>query len=403
MMHYSANILWIYNRPLDAEAGGTERMTSIQMEVLTRLGHHCVGMLVISDHAHELTFCGERVDHLNRFLEEKRVDVVINQMGNEAWLLDVFLQKGGKEWKAKGGVLISCLHFDPRPIPLHFMFGIIPHKTWRQWLTWVKLRILSPYYKWQSEERAGDTFRYIYHHSDAFIVLSETHFPFLRKMLRLPCCEKLHAINNPLTFADILPPAGLEGKKNVALVVARLSEYHKRISLVLKVWKLLEEKGLTRQWVLKIVGEGSDRSMYASLVGKYRLQNVFFEGKQNAEPYYREAKIYMMTSSAEGWGLALTESLQRGVVPVAMDSSPVFHEIIADGVDGYIVPNNDVSAFAQKVELLMRDQQQWQRMAVEALHHAESFTLPRMEQRWKTVLDGCLKCDNKKWQQNINN
>lgn len=38
-----------------------------------------------------------------------------------------------------------------------------------------------------------------------------------------------------------------------------------------------------------------------------------------------------MTSSAEGWGLTLTESLQRGVVPVVMNSSPVFSEIIETG------------------------------------------------------------------------
>ena len=35
----------------------------------------------------------------------------------------------------------------------------------------------------------------------------------------------------------------------------------------------------------------------------------------------------------------------------------------------------------------MRDQQQWQRMAVEALRHAESFALEKMMQKWKRLLD----------------
>jgi glycosyltransferase involved in cell wall biosynthesis len=52
-----------------------------------------------------------------------------------------------------------------------------------------------------------------------------------------------------------------------------------------------------------------------------------------------------MTSTAEGWGMVLTEAQQMGVPVVAMDSFGALHDIIEDGYNGRIVPNNDLVAF----------------------------------------------------------
>jgi glycosyltransferase involved in cell wall biosynthesis len=93
-----------------------------------------------------------------------------------------------------------------------------------------------------------------------------------------------------------------------------------------------------------------------------------------------------MTSSAEGWGLTLTESLQRGVVPVAMDSSPVFHEIIQDGVDGFITPDKDSKAYTSKISGLMADEALWRRMAQHALQHASRFSMGNTIDKWEELL-----------------
>ena len=204
--------------------------------------------------------------------------------------------------------------------------------------------------------------------------------------MQLPSYEKIKVINNPLTFPDISDESILAAKKNVLLVVARMDEYYKRISLVLKTWKSLLKSSLADTWTLKLVGDGPSLNQYKKYVQQYELQRVEFCGQQNPEPYYREANIYLMTSSAEGWGLTLTESLQRGVVPVAMDSSPVFHEIIQDGVDGYLTSDKDIRTFENKILSLMADDALWHSLAQNALRNADRFSMRNTIDKWEELL-----------------
>ena len=74
-------------------------------------------------------------------------------------------------------------------------------------------------------------------------------------------------------------------------------------------------------WNLKIVGAGEDYDYYKEYIEKHIIERISLEGQQSPEPYYEEAKIFLMTSKMEGWGLTLTESLQRGVVPIVFNTS----------------------------------------------------------------------------------
>lgn len=380
------NILWIYNRPFNPEAGGTERITSLIMKGLSDSGHHCLGMLVIDSKTSEMSYQDNPVHDLSTFLKEKKVDVVINQDALSKKLLNVFLAKGGKEWHSQGGRLITCLHFDPKSPGLLHLFQSKRNKSIQDWITILKLSLFGSYYRKKEDQKAGALYKWLYEKSDYFVILSQTHMPYLEKVMQLPSYEKIKVINNPLTFPDISDESILAAKKNVLLVVARMDEYYKRISLVLKTWKGLLKSSLADTWTLKLVGDGPSLNQYKKYVQQYELQRVEFCGQQNPEPYYREAKIYMMTSSAEGWGLTLTESLQRGVVPVAMDSSPVFHEIIQDGVDGYLTSDKDIRTFENKILSLMADDALWHSLAQNALRNASRFSMRNTIDKWEELL-----------------
>ena len=93
----------------------------------------------------------------------------------------------------------------------------------------------------------------------------------------------------------------LEKKKNVVLVCARMSEYHKRISIILKAWMAICKRKEVNGWTLKMVGVGPDLQRYKDFVSTNCIPNVRFEGQQSSEPYYNEASILLLTSSAEGY------------------------------------------------------------------------------------------------------
>lgn len=218
------------------------------------------------------------------------------------------------------------------------------------------------------------------------MILSQRHLPYMKKVMKRQNYEKITVINNPLTFPNIATIEDLDKKKRTILVCARMSEYHKRISLVLKAWMALQHQGVTKGWTLKLVGDGPDLNRYKRFVEKNCLDNVVFYGQQNPLPFYQEASILLLTSSAEGWGLTITEGLQNGVVPVVMNSSPVYTDIIENNCNGFLTANNDIASFAKHCRTLMTDSGRLLTMQVNAIESSKKFDIKKTLNLWEQIL-----------------
>lgn len=218
------------------------------------------------------------------------------------------------------------------------------------------------------------------------ISLSETHFPYLKKVMQRNEYMKLHAIGNMLTFPYVAETEILKTKSKTVMVCARMSEYHKRITLILKAWELVKRCPIAGDWVLKIIGDGHDLPRYKRMVMKRGIVDIEFLGQQSPKSFYENGAILLMASSAEGWGLAITEGLQNGVVPVVMDSSPVYSDIIQNGYNGILTPDNDVKAFAKAVIWLISDDEQRRKMQINALESAMRFTSEKTIEKWSEAL-----------------
>lgn len=369
--------------PLVPEAGGTERITSLIRNGLLRRGYDCMKMLVVNPETEKITYEGEQIHDLFEFLKKNNVDTIINQDGITNKVLNVFLNKGGLRWQREGGRIITCLHFDPDAPSVIKLFLSKKTKTLKDWFIITKLQLLSSYYQNQKDNQAGKLYNELYDKSDSFVCLSRTHFAYLHKVMKRTSYEKMVAINNPLTFDDISDISILGKKKKQVLIVARMDEFYKRISLALRAWGFLQD---IKDWRLVIVGDGPSLCDYKDYVQKNHLHNVCFEGCQTPETYYKDSSIFLMTSDKEGWGLTLTESLQRGVVPIVMDSCPVFSEIISDGVNGFLTPNNEIKKFADKVRLLMTNHDILYKMEKQALVSASKFNIDNTIEQWEKIL-----------------
>lgn len=379
-------ILWIYNMPLIPEAGGTERITSLIAKGLTDRGHKCMSILEFKEGREVMTYEGKPVNNLYVFLKENNVDVVINQIAYSTWLLRDFLIRGGDRWHQEGGKIISCLHFDPCNPSMLFMVKSQGHHSVKDYVKIAKACLLNFRDEHLKQKREGEVYNYIYDNSDVFVILSDSHRPYLKKVMKQSDDSKLITINNPLTFDEIASKEILDDKKKVILVCARMSEYHKRISLILQAWKRLKKEETTKGWTLKIVGDGPDIGRYKQYAEINNLQNVEFCGSQNPLPYYQEASILLLTSSAEGWGLSITEALQNGVVPVVMNSSPVYADIIDNCNNGYLTPNNDLPSFARHCKVLITEPSILRTMQENALVSAKRFTINKTLDRWEDII-----------------
>ena len=379
-------ILWIYNMPLISEAGGTERITSLVANGLTARGHKCMGILEFKEGSAQMTHKGEKIEDLYGFLKDNHVDVIINQIAYSIWLLRDFLARGGDRWHREGGRIISCLHFDPCNPSYIQLLKSQERLSLRDHINIIKHTVLKPYYQHRKEKEEAAAYNYIYDNSDVLVILSQRHKPYMAKVMKRRDYDKIIAINNPLTFHEIATEQDLDKKTKTILVCARMSEYHKRISLILKAWKILQSRNLTNEWELKIIGEGPDLERYKRIAHDNNLENCMFYGRMDPLPFYREASILLLTSSAEGWGLALTEALQNGAVPVVMDSSPAYADIIDDGYNGYLTPNGNISSFARHIETLISDPKRLKTMQRNAIESAQRFTIDKTLDQWESII-----------------
>ena len=200
--------------------------------------------------------------------------------------------------------------------------------------------------------------------------------------------SKFVVIPNALSYNEFLSEDKLNQKKNQVLVVSRLNEAQKRVSLAIKAWAEVNHNDNFNHnfWTLKIVGAGPDEQYYKNLVKELGLKNVEFCGRQQPKPYYEKSSVFLMTSPNEGWGLTLTEAQQFGCVPIAFDSFSSLKDIITDEVNGFIIPNNDLETYTRKVIELMTNQTLRQIMAKNAIELSKRYELDKVIQKWESLL-----------------
>jgi glycosyltransferase involved in cell wall biosynthesis len=167
-----------------------------------------------------------------------------------------------------------------------------------------------------------------------------------------------------------------------------MKDLQKRISLALKIWKLVENSPESEGWYLKIIGEGEDLQTYKKMTKLLNLHRVVFLGRQNPQPFYVKASLAMMTSSFEGWGLTLTESQQFGVVPLAFDSYASAKDIITNGENGFLIPYGDLKLYSILLLKLMKNAELRHKMAASAIKSVKRFEIDEIVSRWLALLKG---------------
>jgi len=202
-----------------------------------------------------------------------------------------------------------------------------------------------------------------------------------------------HAIGNSLCF-NLDNDIDFKAKERIVLFVARLDEDQKRLSKALEIWDELQKKSSDNslhKWSFVIVGDGNDKAIYEDMVTKRHIPNVQFEGWQDSLPYYLKASIFVMTSIVEGFPMTLMEAKQCGCVPIAFDSFEAVHDVIENGVDGFIVTYNDKESFIERLVSLMENDDLRNSMAKKAIITAQKFSVDKIAQEWYNYYEKLTK------------
>ncbi len=197
----------------------------------------------------------------------------------------------------------------------------------------------------------------------------------------LTCRAPLIAIPNPKTIPHERR-ANLEAK--VVLAAGRLAS-EKGFDLLLEAWARVQPLNLC--WRLHIVGSGQDEHMLKSRAQALHIAEIvdFIPHSDAMVEHYVAASIFVCSSRFEGFGLVLVEAKSFGLPVVSFDCDCGPSAIVRDGIDGVLVPKEDVVWLARSLRSLMEDDQRRQKYGQSA-YEDRRFDLENIVQAWEQVI-----------------
>lgn len=103
---------------------------------------------------------------------------------------------------------------------------------------------------------------------------------------------------------------------------------------------------------------------------------------------YLEGSILVMTSKAEGFPLVLIEAMSCGLPCIAFNCPYGPSEIIEDGKTGYLIPYDNDKAFIEKLDYLMNNPEERERMGKEGQKCAKRFNKSEIMNKFLKVFGG---------------
>ncbi len=195
-----------------------------------------------------------------------------------------------------------------------------------------------------------------------------------------------YVIPNPVE----LPSANL-GKPKVSNTASRM---------IIAMGRLAQEKGfdllleayarvsaLHPSWSLMILGTGPMLGELATQVESLGLQNrvTFVESTSDPFSMLHAADLFVLSSRFEGFPNALAEAMACGLPVISFDCPTGPAEIIRGGVDGILVPAEDIAGLAAAMDNLMRNATTREELARHAPEVLARFSLQKVMALWEKL------------------
>ena len=170
-----------------------------------------------------------------------------------------------------------------------------------------------------------------------------------------------------------------------AVFVGRLSR-QKNIGCLLSIWQLVRQRH--PDWQLHVYGEKGDieEPLWQQLHEEGNGVTVHSPTTEILIVYQQHAML-LLTSRYEPFGMVLPEAMSCGLPVIAFDCPYGPADIITDDMDGFLVKDWDIMSFADKVCLLMENQDLRQQMGQAAIRSSQRYRSDRIMSVWQELFE----------------
>lgn len=222
----------------------------------------------------------------------------------------------------------------------------------------------------------------IFNRFDTIIILSSKELEKWKKWHK-----NIQVIPNFLPF---ISPKESDLSQKVVLSVGRMDKGdQKGFFRLIDIWDIVQKSKKYKEWKLHIVGDGILKEEIQDKIKIKKLEKsiILKPFIKEIEKEYLKASIYALTSHFEGFPMILLESSNYGIPSVAFDINTGPSDIIENKKNGFLISNNNLSDFVEKIQNLMDDENLRKKMGQYAKEKVKNnFSEYIIVQNWKKIL-----------------
>jgi glycosyltransferase involved in cell wall biosynthesis len=220
-----------------------------------------------------------------------------------------------------------------------------------------------------------------YHRLDLLTALTERDAAAYRELLG----DRPPVEHFPNPAPDLGGPRAALGEK-VVIAAGRLA-WQKGFDRLLGAWARIAPRH--PGWELRIFGDGPERDALERQIAELGIEGsarlMGFTARLHDE--LARASVYVMTSRQEGFPMVLLEAMGAGLPVVSVDCQTGPRDLVTDGVDGRIVPEDDEAALVEAVDALIADAGARRAYGAAALQAAAHYDPSAIAARWEARLE----------------
>jgi poly(glycerol-phosphate) alpha-glucosyltransferase len=204
--------------------------------------------------------------------------------------------------------------------------------------------------------------------------------------------SNMFVVPNPVDVPD--PPSPLPARDPHRVVTMARLETQKRLMHAISAFARVVEA--VPEARLDIYGEGSQRAKLQHEIERSGLTgSITLRGY---DPHARDAlwtaSAFLLTSEYEGYPLSTLEAMSQGCPVVSYDIRYGPREQIDDGADGFVVPEGDEAALADRVIELLRSPELMRRMSAAAREKVARYGTAEFTERWAQVIRAAVELES---------
>ena len=219
------------------------------------------------------------------------------------------------------------------------------------------------------------------HFSDYIITLTEEDKENYRKILGRK--TQISAIYN------MVPKMKRDDevlRENWIVTAGRLT-YQKGIEYLAQIAVPVLKKH--RDWKWLILGDGEEKNILEQTISENNLEDqLILKGTvDHVEWYLNRAKLFVLTSRYEGFGMCLVEALQMKVPCISFDIKIGPSEIITNNQNGILIPPFKCEQMIQEINHLIDNPDRLEEMSANTIIGFERYQDEYIIEKWKNVLN----------------